>query len=303
MRLNDVNDRKHENERHYFVGRGQYDYVCASYDGSDYRQLVEVRPASGGAPIFFYLNEYGHYNSVAQVDFKKGSSLAGPCTAIVTVDDQPLWKYVVEEGGSKPVFTARGAEAGTYTCEGKPQLTLDGFGFATYNGSESAYEAKGNSIIIEGAGVTLIIDRTDNTYKELAEEAWSGPKSFSSATVAGEYNGQESTYSATLLIDAAYNGSYSEGTAKITVKNNESGVEIFGAAVPYTYDAANSTFVLSNIWLGSSPTTIAKQDLVIKIADDKQSVWFDDSVSPIIYGIKKDGSFINAGPANKLQAK
>lgn len=70
----------------------------------------------------------------------------------------------------------------------------------------------------------------------------------------------------------------------------------------YLYNAESGTVVISNVYMGFSESEAGRRNLVIKVSDDMQSVWFDNSEMKRIYSTARDGEYIPTGRATLLHA-
>lgn len=165
VRVNNLTHDFPDNNRRYIVLKGEgkeLRYVCAAKDRYGTRStqyLVELTTA--GETQWMHFTDYGAHHHTATLDFKEGSSIAGPCTAIVsypsTEADQtsePQFKYVVAEAGGEPQFLPLDSEPDP----DQPGEAADWAGPTTYS-AKTTGQLDGSKA---NADVTILLDQNYN---------------------------------------------------------------------------------------------------------------------------------------------
>lgn len=244
----------------YFVSKEDFGYTCAS-DTYATRYLLEITRNTGK---IYYVAEPGYYSiKRAEVRFDEGSSIASPCSALITVDGSPLLRYTLASEGAVPVFTYKGREAGTYTDQNGsgPDLILDGFGNGTLGATQGEYTVEKGvvSFTADGKTVKYLIDATAHTYSETqADDSWDGPVHLYAQSDYGFNKDLSSDWIKGYVyvdMDRDYSGNAKPGYALIKLFVPErfgSRDEIVGDCVPYVYDKSAGTLVLSQVLQGKS---------------------------------------------------
>ncbi|MDE7119082.1 MAG: hypothetical protein K2O10_00565 [Muribaculaceae bacterium] len=309
--IHDILNDQPENMRRYIAGRGEYDLVVADADEYGFKRLVEIAPA-GGAKKWFWLENYGSTRTPVVMNFGEGASIGeNGAVGFGAADGENIFKYEKNSAG-EPVFTMRGAEYGTYSGAAG-DLDLDGFGNASIGFDFGLdYKVDGGIVTLtdlSGATRMFVVDRADYTYSELVATPWDGPVTFVTDEAAGAFaGGQEtSTHYVRIAIDQNLNGSANRGYCSVEVKidrrDGMSPLTAIASGGKYLYDAAGKRLIVTNVYYGNDATSSARHNLVLKVADDKKSLWFDDSVSDKVYGTSRDGSYIVAGQDNAIAAE
>ena len=271
-----------DNRRFYLVGKDNFDFVCAS-DKYATRFLLEAN--EGGQKSWFFIERDNQSIKKAIVSFTSGSSIGETCEAMVTVEGgiafnrTEVFKYTYQNGGT-PVFTYIGKETGTYTSAKGETLVLDGFGNATYNGTEGTYTIESGVVTFtdkDGKQTKMTTDSNAKTFtvvKEASEDTLKAlAGSYTTTTAKISVNGNVSE-TGTILVafDRNYYGEYYKGYAqlKITYVNTGSICEIVGDTKKYVVDEEARTVTFPGVVQGdgvNSNKTI-KKDIVFKISDD-----------------------------------
>lgn len=271
-----------DNRRFYLVGKDNFDFVCAS-DKYATRFLLEAN--EGGQKSWYFIERDNQSIKKAIVSFTSGSSIGETCEAMVTVEGgiafnrTEVFKYTYQNGGT-PVFTYIGKEAGTYTSAKGETLVLDGFGNATYNGTEGTYTIESGVVTFtdkDGKQTKMTTDSNAKTFtvvKEASEDTLKAlAGSYTTTTAKISVNGNVSE-TGTILVafDRNYYGEYYKGYAqlKITYVNTGSICEIVGDTKKYVVDEEARTVTFPGVVQGdgvNSNKTI-KKDIVFKISDD-----------------------------------
>ena len=271
-----------DNRRFYLVGKDNFDFVCAS-DKYATRFLLEAN--EGGQKSWFFIERDNQSIKKAIVSFTSGSSIGETCEAMVTVEGgiafnrTEVFKYAYQNGGT-PVFTYIGKEAGTYTSAKGETLVLDGFGNATYNGTEGTYTIESGVVTFtdkDGKQTKMTTDSNAKTFtvvKEASEDtlkALAGAYTTTTAKISVNGNVSE-TGTILVAFDRNYYGEYYKGYAqlKITYVNTGSICEIVGDTKKYVVDEEARTVTFPGVVQGdgvNSNKTI-KKDIVFKISDD-----------------------------------
>ena len=271
-----------DNRRFYFTGKDDFNFVCAA-DYSDNRYLLEAD--KGGQKTWYFVERDDQSIKKASLTFLSGSSIGETCEAMVTVEGgiafnrTETFKYTYQNGGT-PVFTYLGKEAGTYTSDKGETLVLDGFGNATYNGTEGTYTIESGVVTFtdkDGKQTKMTTDSNAKTFtvvKEASEDTLKAlAGSYTTTTAKISVNGNVSE-TGTILVafDRNYYGEYYKGYAqlKITYVNTGSICEIVGDTKKYVVDEEARTVTFPGVVQGdgvNSNKTI-KKDIVFKISDD-----------------------------------
>ena len=271
-----------DNRRFYFTGKNDFSFVCAA-DYSDNRYLLEAN--QGGQKSWYFVERDNQSIKKANVTFVSGSSISETCEAMVTVEGgiafnrTETFKYTYQNEGT-PVFTYIGKEAGTYTSDKGETLVLDGFGNATYNGTEGTYTISSGVVTFTDKNgketkmttdantmkFTVIVEASEETLKALAAE-------YKTTTAKISVKGNVSE-TGTILVafDRNYYGDYYKGYAqlKITYISQGSVVEIIGDTKKYVVDEVERTVTFPGVVQGDGITSnkTIKKDIVFKISDD-----------------------------------
>lgn len=165
VRVNDLTHDTPDNNRRYIVFRGEnpdVQYFCGAkddYNGRATQYLVELTKddpsaASGQAKAWMHFTDYGAHYNFATLDFTEGTSIAGACTAVVSVDGEKQFKYVAEEGGKNPQFLPLDPDP---TPDG-PGEPADWTGPKTYSAKTTGTFDGANA----SADVTVLLDQNYN---------------------------------------------------------------------------------------------------------------------------------------------
>lgn len=266
-----------ENTRYYIAAKGDAltDFISASSTSGN--MLLMSFKYNGEQRYYWYDHNEGMSLTAVDVKFLSGSDLSSSdASALVKMDGQPFMKYSVADG--KPVFTNKGAEAGTYTgSEG--DLVLDGFGNATLNGNEGTYELDGTTLIFKDSSETetkLLIDVKEHTYSVVSDSAeWDGPMQFSVESPNGLVGGK-----AKKALVALYLSGYVH--FQFAFDNYGRWEDEINTAISYVYDASAQTLTISFLNFAGNPTSIEQgngaypslSQIVFKVSSDKKSLEF-----------------------------
>lgn len=116
VRVNNLTHDTPDNNRRYIVFKGDaadINYFCGAkdnYGGRSTQYLVEL--SKGDAKSWLHFTDYGAHHAFATLEFSEGTSIAGACTAVVSIDGEKQFKYVAEEGGKNPQFLPLDPEPG-----------------------------------------------------------------------------------------------------------------------------------------------------------------------------------------------
>lgn len=308
--VNDILTDKPENTRRYLASRKNADFTIASADEFNQTMLVQVAPTDGSETRYFYFEKYTAKMTEVTMDFESGNNIGQTCRGYIMDGGTAVARYELT-AGSSPIFTMRGAEYGEYNgANGK--LYLDGFGKLTLGSQEGTYEINGGVLFatIAGQVTMLVVDRDARTYSEMTGDEWTGPKSYSSENLLGSYMGKDVTGGniMTVALDRDLMGNDSPGNAAVTIKiargdgmtNNY--INAASTIGSYVYNKETNTIIITNLYLGTSPTTSARRNLVMRVSADKQSIWMDDSAEDRIYSTDRSNSYVLTGQQNSLYA-
>ena len=304
-----------DNRRFYFVGKNNFDFVCAS-DKYATRFLLEAN--EGGQKSWYFIERDNQSIKKANVSFTSGSSIGETCEAMVTVEGgiafnrTEVFKYTYQNG-STPVFTYCGKEAGTYTSAKGETLVLDGFGKGTYNGVEGTYtladgivtftdrngkETKMNTDV-NNKTFTVVTDASQDTLSSFADYYYT-----STAKISVDGNVSQ-TGIVEFKINSDFSGKYKEGYALIGVFYIDTGkqVEMTKTSRAYSIDEANRTITISGVLQGCIKSDgywgTERKDVVLKYSEDFKTLTIvNDKItatsSPYIYCIGGEDSLIPA---------
>ncbi len=307
--MHDIMEDKYENNVRYFAALGDGEVSVAAADVYNNNVLVQYVPADGSAARYFYYSEYANYPAEATMEWSYGKNIGNDCSGFCVVNGEKLFKYEYTGSGS-PVFTFRGSEYGTYNGDGA-DLSLDGFGKCKLGDTEGTYSVQGGLITAKLGQQThiFVIDKVAHTYTEMVSDKWDGQSHYSLEGAAGSFRGDEINNLNTMVIDMDkdFGGNDAVGTAcvRFTIARTDgfsSGSGSIADEGSYIYNAETNTIIITNIYMGTSATYSGRSNLVLKVSDDKLSMWVDDSTSDRIYGTGRDGSYLLTGTVNTMTA-
>lgn len=279
---NDLNDDKPDNVKYYFLSTSDFDLVAAASDNYGSRFLLELQ--NGSEKRWYYYSKLD--NTVQPVDLRtmQASSIADNCSAIVyDAEGTPLFRYSRASADAQPVFTLRGSEAGTYTLQGgtaaDAQLTLDGFGTATYGTVTGSYVLDKGVVTFtaaSGAKTTFVIDTTAKTYTTSASSTWDGAETFTAMTT-GYYDGNASSMGMLALqLNHNYAGTEAEGKVKVSATLTDEYYqtkEIIASTASYTYDASAGTITVTGVLVGTADGRSTERiNIVFDVSADKTTL-------------------------------
>jgi len=300
---NDANDR-----RFYLAAKDKFTQTCAVGESAK-EHLIEA-VTEGGKVKYVYVNNYGAVARVAEMSFIKGSRIGENCEAIISYDGETRLKFY-NDGNSNARFVPKGLEAGTYQPNdgiGVDALELDGFGGATIGGVSHTYVVESGVVTLEN-GRVFNIDRSDNTYKEVfSNDEWTGPVEFSIENGKGAYrNVENNKCHATVMFNQDLNGNDRLGYLALKIDTWDSGYgttrNLISANPKYIYDKEKGTVTLSGILVGNAEGGSHYRNIVLKVADDLRSIWFDETANgEKIYGVSSAADYFYTGVQNTLVA-
>ena len=260
IRTNNLLEDKPDHNRYYFTARGAYEYTCAASDSYDQRFLLEIR--RGADRTYYYVDMLSYTWDRVDVAFDDGSSIGDRCSALVSRDGTPLFRYVLGTDATAPEFRFKGNEAGSYRLqEGSgPDLTLDGFGGASVGDTPGSYTIEKGIVnfTTDEKTTKYLIDTENYTYYEVqSDEAWDGTMHFYAESDYG-YNSDVSSTEwvkgwVYLDMDIDYSGNPKPRYALIKMLLPDwigRQFEIISDCVPYIYDPVAGTLVLSQVLQG-----------------------------------------------------
>lgn len=238
-------------------------YTAASNENGN-RFLIELMMSDGSYQYWYYDAPIGQRTlSSVEADFSgKSIGSTGASAVIYSEAGEPLFKYSVVSG--RPSFMSRGSEAGTYAdaSGSDAELVLDGFGSATYDGSEGTYTIDNAGMRVtfvytDGTGeVTFIIYKDSMTYsrQESAGE-----------DVSGTYSTDDSySYTMRVTVDAG------AGTADFYFQaNGETYYDVHD--VDCVWDSENRQITLSGFVMGVP------------------GAWYQSGTSTVEFSVAEDG--------------
>lgn len=277
--VNDLNEDKPENEKHYFVSNQNFNYTAAKSDTYGSRYLVELE--RGDNTAWYYYSSIDKTVQRVNVTFTKGNSITGVSNATVyDLEGNPLFRYSRTSATSDPVFTMKGSEAGTY----KPQtgsgsnLVLDGFGSATYGSANGTYTIDNGTVKFtasNGDKKTFVIDTTNKTYTESAGSVWTGKENFVAAVTGRFDSNNNSNGMVAVQLNQDFQGE-KQGSVKVIVTLTDdmySTREIISNTATYTYDAAANQITISGLLVGTANgRSTEKINITFDVNSDKTTL-------------------------------
>lgn len=265
----------------YFTGKTDFGYTCAS-DLTASKYLLEL--TRGAEKTYYFVDTAIWSVKRAEVQFDDGVSIASPCSALVSVEGSPLYRYTLQ-ADQIPHFQPKGREAGTYTCRdgSGPELILDGFGKGSIGAAEGTYTVdQGIVLFTTGNQTTTYLINSDNyTYtKAESDDDWNGPSHYfaeSNFAFSSEFSPTWATGHVRILMDRDWSGD-KPGYAHITLSVPDRfgrQTNIVEDAGPYVYDASKGTLVVSRILQGIVEGDSFRQgraDIAFTVSTDKQSL-------------------------------
>lgn len=287
IQTNNLLEDRPDNNRYYFTGEGSYAYTCAS-DSFNKKFLLEIR--RNATATYYYVDLLSYTWNQVDASFDDGSTIAETCSALISLDGTPLFRYTLHEGET-PLFTLKGKEAGTYRLLSGtgPDLTLDGFGGASVGEQTGTYTIE-NGIVDFNAvekQAKYLIDPIHMTYYEVAsDQAWDGPTHLYAESAYG-YNSSVSSdwikgwvY---LDMDCDIQGNPKPRYARIKLKLPDMfgrQLDIVSDAVPYIYDPQSGTLVLSQVAQGRTDGWgQVRRDIAFTVTEQKTVVFTTEKVA------------------------
>lgn len=291
LQTNNLLEDRPDNNRHYFTSKEDFVYVCASPDEYDRRFLLEIR--KGAASEYYYVDLLSYTWNRVEATFGEGTSIGGTCSALITLDGTPLFRYTLAQG-SAPVFTYKGKEAGTYRIQSGsgPDLILDGFGTAIVGDTSGSYTVdKGIvSFTADGKTVKYLIDPLALTYYEVqSDEAWDGAAHLYAESEYG-YNSEVSSSEwikgwVNVYLDSDFQGNAKPRYALIKMSLPDMfgrKFDIISDCVPYIYDPQAGTLVLSQVVQGRTDGWgQERRDINFTVTPDKTLVFTTEKVASL----------------------
>lgn len=303
VKVIDILNNKTETNRYYVASAAgnDLDFASGAAEGG-YRMLLKA------ADRYFLIEQYGSRRHAATVEFLSGTSIAGPCEALVSYDGEIQYKYTVAAGAKEPVFAAKGAEAGLFidSADSGNAIELDGFGRMSSGGKSYRYTAEGSVVTAEIDGIPHIylLDTAAGTYTEQIDtQEWDGAEYYYSDSVTffdSDTSSLKQGARVKVWFNHTPNGGENPGGASVEILSPRR--TLVASSGKYLYNAESGTVVISNVYMGFSESEAGRRNLVIKVSEDMQSVWFDNSEMKRIYSTARDGEYIPTGRATLLHA-
>lgn len=311
VEINNYTSNKEQDRRFYLASKTGFTFTCAA---SDYGQkhLIESSAENAGK-TYVFTDNYGAKVTLATLDFKSGTSIAEPCEAIISYEGDTRLKYV-NNGTDNPQFINKGLEAGTYTpADGTStgNLVLDGFGEATIDGENHPYTVSSGVVTFTDDSMReFSIEVNARTYTEITvNDPWTGPAEFIIENASGACGGTESDKCrASVKFDQTLNGSENPGyiALKIEIWDSSYGSmrDMISSNPKYIYNREAATITLSGVLVGTGTGfNSERRNLVLRVADDLKSVWFDETLNgDRIYGTSSPSDYFYTGTRNTLTA-
>ena len=254
--------------KYYFASKDDFDYFCAATDQYGVRYLAEIDKK--GMKSWYYIETQSMNATKVNLTFTSGSTIAEACSAIAYYNGTALFRYDHAAAGSKPVFTMRGSEAGTYkAADGSgADLVLDGFG--NVSGASNGTYTVDKNIVNASDGTSYIIDTSEKTYTKVVTAEWSGSLTFIGEQAgAGVWNGNKGVGKFELYLNRTYEGT-AKGKARIIMTAN--GEDLYKDDVAYAWNPAKKQIILSGVYVGSGHSSGSRQDLILDVSDDLNSM-------------------------------
>ena len=254
--------------KYYFASKEDFDYFCAATDQYGVRYLAEID--KNGSKSWYYIEIQSMKATKVDLVFTSGSTIADACSAIAYDNGTALFKYDHASAGSKPVFTMRGAEAGTYkAADGSgADLVLDGFG--NVSGASNGTYTVDRNIVSASDGASYIINTSDKTYTKVVTAEWNGSLTFIGEQAgAGVWNGSKGVGKFELYLNRTYEGVV-KGKARIIMTAN--GTNLYTEDVAYAWNPEKKQIILSGVYAGSGHSSGSRQDLILNVSDDLKSM-------------------------------
>lgn len=281
--VSDLQNDKPDNMKYYFVSKSDFTYAAAASDAYGSRFLIEMHTTDGNR--YYYFSKIDNTVQQVTLDYTSGTSVTDASSAMVyDLSGTPLFRYTRATASSQPVFTLKGAEAGTYTKQNGTSsdatLTLDGFGNATYGTTTGTYTIDKSIVSFTSAGSadkqTFIIDQSAMTYTVNASSVWDGSESFA-ALIVGRYDDNTASSGMfALTLNHDYAGNEKEGAVKVQVTLTDSYYDtksIIASTASYTYDAAAQTITVTGILVGTADgRSTERTSVVFNVSADKKSL-------------------------------
>lgn len=308
MEINNYNTGSLEDRRYYLAAKGNFKYTGAA---SDFGQRYLLEATYGGDKVkYVFVDNYGSTAKLAEVKFIKGATIGAESEAIVSYDGEAHYKFV-NNGVDNPQFIAKGIEAGTYKPGGEvagDDLILDGFGNATLGSENHPYTFVSGVVTFTDNSRSFMLDTTAKTYSEvLKDDQWTGPVEFVIENAKGAYgSGESDKCYASVKFNQDLTGAEKQGfiALNISVWRGFELTSLITACPKYYYDSEAGTITLSGVLVGTgSGFNTEKRNLVLRVADDLQSMWFDETVNgEKIYGVSSPTDYFYTGTQNTLVA-
>lgn len=296
--VDDLITNKIDNARFYLIGKNDFKYTCTT--DTEYATRFIVEADENGNRSWYFIERDTKSVKVLSAEFLAGSSLSEDSEAIMSIDGKPYLKYTYVQGGI-PAIRYCGKEAGSYTSADSQTLTLDGFGSATYNGTEGTYTIEANIVTFtdaESNTTEFNINTKDWTFKVISDA--SGivlDPVYSTSTAWISVEGRQSQDG---MIRIHFNSDYTEtnykegyAVIKITYMDTGRVKEMVGSCTPYIIDEASRTVTLTQILAGTGGWGTDYKDLVMNISEDGKTLTFQDEAiystsSPYIFCYGKE---------------
>ena len=289
LTTSNILDNKPDYNRFYFTSKEAFDYTCASPDPYDRKFLLEIR--KGATTDYYYVDLLNYAWNRVEAAFDQGTSIAGNCSALLTLDGTPLFRYRVTDGAT-PIFTYKGSEAGTYRIQSGsgPDLVLDGFGRASLGGQSGDYTIEKGivSFTADGKTVKFLIDPLGSTYYEVqSDEAWDGPAHLYAESETG-YNSEVTSSGwikgwVNVYMDSDFQGNAKPRYALIQMSLPDMfgrKFDIISDCVPYIYDPQAGTLVLSQVAQGRTDGWgQERRDITFTVTSGKSLVFTTEKVA------------------------
>ncbi|MDE6802881.1 MAG: hypothetical protein K2J06_08980, partial [Muribaculaceae bacterium] len=302
----DILNNKVENSVSYIASRKEVEVTVAVADQNNQHILVEAKPAEGSDTKYFYYDINAIFPFELTAELSSGNSIGEACQGFLLKDGEKYLRYSYNGAGTQPEFTFRGSEAGTYTGQ-SGNLKLDGFGSCTLGDTEGTYKSEGGAITvtINDEERYFAIDKSAKTYEETVSDPWDGREEYTLETARGAFRGGELNNYNTMSVKFTQNNQGKDvADIRFNIKRTDgfSGKDGISDLCSYFYDAENKTVVLTNVYMGTSATSTGVGTITLKVSDDKNSIWVDDSTSDRIYATGNVNSYLLTGTVNTMSA-
>ncbi|MDE5608130.1 MAG: hypothetical protein K2I64_04260 [Muribaculaceae bacterium] len=304
--VHDILNDKMENSVSYFASRKEVEVTVAVANEYNQHILVEAKPTDGSDASYFYYDINAIYPIRLTAELASGKSIGEVSYGFFLLDGAKYLRYLYHGQGAKPELTFRGSEYGTYTGE-SGDLKLDGFGSCTLGDAEGTYKKDGGALTVTIGNDEryFAIDPAAKTYVETVSDPWDGQAEYTLSTARGVFRGGEPNDNNSMSVKFTQNDKGKDVVdIRFNIKRNDgfSGADGISDLCSYLYDAKNQTVVVTNVYMGTSANSSGIGTITLKVSDDKNSLWLDDTESDRLYMVGNTNSYLFTGAVNTMYA-